>query len=100
MGSRDGSGLRVLQVSSFLRMEKCFRISFLLPFLLGGCGNGGSSNDIVANYMYLIEFPLGENLTRFMPDPPFHLFVFLPIAILLFFITYLPFYLKDRFFSQ
>ena len=59
-----------------------------------------SSNDIVANYMYLIEFPLGENLTRFMPDPPFHLFVFLPIAILLFFITYLPFYLKDRFFSQ
>ena len=59
-----------------------------------------SSNDTVANYMYLIEFPLGENLTRFMPDPPFHLFVFLPIAILLFFITYLPFYLKDRFFSQ
>ena len=48
MGSRDGSGLRVLQVSSFLRMEKCFRIFFLLPFLLGGCGNGGSSNDIVA----------------------------------------------------
>lgn len=58
------------------------------------------SNDTVANYMYLIEFPLGENLTRFMPDPPFHLFIFLPIAILLFFITYLPFYLKDRFFSQ
>ena len=29
-------------------MEKCFRIFFLLPFLLGGCGNGGSSNDIVA----------------------------------------------------
>ncbi len=58
------------------------------------------SNNTVANYMYLMEFPLGENLTRFMPDPPFHLFVFLPIAILLFFITYLPFYLKDRFFSQ
>jgi len=58
------------------------------------------SNDIAANYMYLIEFPLGENLTRFMPDPPFHLFIFLPIAILLFFITYLPFYLKERFFSQ
>ena len=58
------------------------------------------TNDSVANYMYLIEFPLGENLTRFMPDPPFHLFIFLPIAILLFFITYLPFYLKERFFSQ
>ena len=58
------------------------------------------SNDTVSNYMYLIEFPLGDNLTKFMPDPPFHLFIFLPIAILLFFITYLPFYLKERFFSH
>ena len=57
------------------------------------------SKNTVANYMYLIEFPLGENLTRFMPDPPFHVLIFIPIALLLFSITYLPFYIKDRFYS-
>tara|TARA_Y200000002_G_scaffold190079_1_gene156824 strand:- start:670 stop:1395 length:726 start_codon:yes stop_codon:yes gene_type:complete len=58
------------------------------------------STDVKANYMYLIEFPLGENLTAFMPDPPLHLLIFVPIALLLFSITYLPFYLRERFFSH
>ena len=52
-----------------------------------------------ANYWYLIDFPLGENITRFMPDPPFHVLVFMTIALTLFLLTYLPFYLKDKFFS-
>ena len=67
-----------------------FSINLLINFL---------SKNTVANYMYLIEFPLGENLTRFMPDPPFHVLIFIPIALLLFSITYLPFYIKDRFYS-
>jgi hypothetical integral membrane protein (TIGR02206 family) len=67
-----------------------FSINLLINFL---------SKNIVANYMYLIEFPLGENLTRFMPDPPFHVLIFIPIALLLFSITYLPFYFKDKFYS-
>ena len=67
-----------------------FSINLLINFL---------SKNTVANYMYLIEFPLGENLTRFMPDPPFHVLIFIPIALLLFSITYLPFYFKDRFYS-
>ena len=50
--------------------------------------------------MYLLEFPLSENLTVFMPDPTLHLLFFIPIALLLFSITYLPFYLNERFFSQ
>ena len=67
-----------------------FSINLLINFL---------SKNTVANYMYLIEFPLGENLTRFMPDPPFHVLMFIPIALLLFSITYLPFYFKDKFYS-
>ena len=67
-----------------------FSINLLINFL---------SKNTVANYMYLIEFPLGENLTRFMPDPPFHVLIFIPIALLLFSITYLPFYFKDKFYS-
>ena len=57
------------------------------------------SKNTVANYMYLVEFPLGEILTRFMPDPPFRVLIFIPIALLLFSITYLPFYFKDKFYS-
>ena len=49
-----------------------------------------------ANYWYLIEFPLGDNITRFMPEPPFHIFVFMLVALILFFLTYLPFYIKDK----
>lgn len=49
-----------------------------------------------ANYWYLIEFPLGDNITRFMPEPPFHILVFMVIALILFIFTYLPFYIKDK----
>ncbi len=58
------------------------------------------TKETTANYWYMMEFPLGENLTQYMPDPPLHMFFFMPIALALFTITYLPFYLRDKFFSH
>ena len=49
-----------------------------------------------ANYWYLMEFPLGANLTAFMPEPPAHIPVFASIGLILFGLIYLPFFIYDK----
>ena len=49
-----------------------------------------------ANYWYLMEFPIGANLTAFMPEPPAHIPVFAIIGLILFGLIYLPFFIYDK----
>lgn len=79
------------QLKNFLKMA-VITILLLIPmyginFLIGG----------EANYWYLMERPDGESLMDLMPDPPFHMLGVAPLALIVFFITYLPFLFWDKF---
>ncbi len=49
-----------------------------------------------ANFWYLLDKPDSDTIMNFFPDPPFHILVTIPIAICLFYIIYLPFWIKDK----
>ena len=49
-----------------------------------------------ANYWYLAKKPDGESLFDLFPDPPFHLLITTPIALIMFYLLYIPFYFMDR----
>ena len=49
-----------------------------------------------ANYWYLMQKPAGASLMDMFPEPPFHLLYTTPIAISLFCLIYLPYFIKDR----
>jgi len=49
-----------------------------------------------ANYWYLVDRPVEGTLMDYFPDPPLHLIGTIPLAILLFYIAYLPLKIKDR----
>ena len=49
-----------------------------------------------ANFWYLMSKPAGTSLMDMFPEPPYHLLVTTPIAIALFYLIYLPYFIKDR----
>ena len=49
-----------------------------------------------ANYWYLMQKPAGASLMDMFPEPPFHLLYTTPIAISIFCLIYLPYFIKDR----
>ena len=49
-----------------------------------------------ANYWYLLERPVDGTLLDYFPDPPFHLIGTIPLAAFLFYVAYLPLFIKDR----
>jgi hypothetical integral membrane protein (TIGR02206 family) len=49
-----------------------------------------------ANYWFLVEKPIGDNITSFMRAEPFHIIDLYGLAIILVYLIYLPYYLKDR----
>ena len=49
------------------------------------------------NYWFLAEKPIGNNITSFMRAEPFHIIDLYMAAILICYLMYLPYYLKDRF---
>ena len=49
-----------------------------------------------ANYWFLVEKPIGDNITSFMRSEPFHIIDLYGLAIILVYLIYLPYYLKDR----
>ena len=49
-----------------------------------------------ANFWYLMTKPAGASLMDMFPEPPYHLIVTTPIAIAVFYLIYLPYFLKDR----
>jgi uncharacterized membrane protein YwaF len=40
--------------------------------------------------------PAGASLMDMFPEPPYHLLVTTPIAIALFYLIYIPYFIKDR----
>ncbi|MDE0790041.1 MAG: TIGR02206 family membrane protein [Woeseiaceae bacterium] len=72
---------RVLIFASFL-----LAIMYLVNYLLGP----------PANYWYLAEKPIGDNITSFMRPEPFHVIDLYALAVILVYLMYSPYYLKDR----
>jgi hypothetical integral membrane protein (TIGR02206 family) len=50
-----------------------------------------------ANYWYLMEKPKGDSLLNMFPEPPLHVLFTTPLAVGIFYIIYLPFFIKDKF---
>ena len=72
--------------------------STILDLILGLIDpiKGENVNDL-ANYWYLMDTPAGESLMDLMPSPPYHMLGVIPLAVVVFFITYLPFLFWDKF---
>ena len=50
-----------------------------------------------ANFWYLKDKPNGDTIINFFPSAPFHILGLIPAAILAFYLTYLPYQLKNKF---
>ena len=61
-------------------------ITYLINYILGE----------PANFWYLMQKPAGASLMDAFPEPPYHLLVTTPLAILMFCLIYIPYYVKDR----
>ena len=49
-----------------------------------------------ANYWFMMQRPAGQSIVDLMPDPPFHYIFFIILGVLMFYIIYFPFYLRDK----
>ena len=49
-----------------------------------------------ANYWFIVEKPIGANVTSFMRPAPFHMIDIWLLAVAVCYLIYLPYYLKDR----
>tara|TARA_Y100000739_G_scaffold221487_1_gene222019 strand:+ start:3148 stop:3849 length:702 start_codon:yes stop_codon:yes gene_type:complete len=75
--------LKVVGITLFILLP----IVYLLNLLLGA----------PANFWYLMAKPAGASLMDGMLDPPFHLLQTAPLAIAMFYLIYLPYFIKDNF---
>ena len=60
-------------------------ITYLINYILGE----------PANFWYLMQKPAGASLMDAFPEPPYHLLVTTPLAILMFCLIYIPYFVKD-----
>ena len=49
-----------------------------------------------ANYWFLMEKPIGDNVTAFMRPAPFHMIDRYLLAVIVCYLIYMPYYFKDR----
>ena len=49
-----------------------------------------------ANYWYVMEKPPGLNVTGFMRDAPFHMIDIYILAVIVCYLIYLPYFIKDK----
>jgi hypothetical integral membrane protein (TIGR02206 family) len=61
-------------------------ITYLINYILGE----------PANFWYLMQKPAGASLMDAFPEPPYHLLVVTPLAIFMFCLIYIPYFVKDR----
>lgn len=78
-------------LQNFWRMA-VITILLLIPIYAVNILIGGD-----ANYWYLMDKPAGDSLAVFMPEAPYHILGIAPLALIVFFITYVPFLLWDKF---
>ena len=74
--------LKVSAITAFILLP----IVYIINILLGE----------PANFWYLVAKPDGASLMDMFPDPPYHLLYTTPIAIAVFYLIYLPYFIKDR----
>jgi len=72
---------RVLKVSIYVML-----IILPLNYIIGG----------EANYFYLRFPPVSGSLMDFLPAPPLHIPFFVVLAYVVFWLVYLPYYIKDK----
>ena len=72
---------RVLIFGTFL-----LGVMYVVNYLLGA----------PANYWFLMEKPIGDNVTAFMRPAPFHMIDIYLLAIIVCYLIYLPYFLRDR----
>jgi len=53
-----------------------------------------------ANYWYLGARPEGTSILDFFPDPPLHIPLVMALGVIMFFLLYLPYWIKDGGFSK
>ena len=73
---------RVLFVLSILLL-----LMYPINFILGS----------PANYWYVMEKPPGLNVTGFMRDAPYHMIDIYILAVIVCYLIYLPYFIKDKF---
>ena len=92
-----GVGLPVFVLKERLKFEDFLSVTMItfamtaLIFVLNHLLGEG------ANFWYLKDKPDGDTIINFFPSAPFHILGLIPAAILAFYLTYLPYELKDRF---
>ena len=50
-----------------------------------------------ANYWFLVEKPIGDNVTNFMRPEPFHIIDIYVLAVIVCYLMYIPYFLRDKF---
>ena len=71
-------------LTDLLQIPSLLLFTYLMNYLLG------------TNYWFLVEKPVGNNITTLMRPEPFHIIDLYIVALLVCYSMYLPFYLKDR----
>lgn len=72
---------RVLIFGTFL-----LGVMYVVNYLLGA----------PANYWFIMEKPIGDNVTAFMRPAPFHMIDIYLLAIIVCYLIYVPYFLRDR----
>lgn len=72
---------KVLIFTTFLLI-----VMYLVNYLLGA----------PANYWFIMEKPIGNNVTNFMRPAPFHMIDIYILAVAICYLMYLPYFFKDR----
>ena len=88
--------LRETHQVTFLTLFVLLPAIYLANFILGEIPPGSASEQLITNYWYLMAKPDGASLLDFFPDPPFHILVVIPITIGIFYLIYLPYFIKDK----
>ena len=65
-------------------------VVYLINVIVGG------EPGFEANLWYLMKAPAGDSLMNFFPNPPFHIIPLFPIVMLVFYILYLPYKVKNN----
>ncbi len=65
-------------------------VMYLVNYLLGP----------PANYWFLVEKPIGDNVTNFMRAEPYHMIDIYILAVTICYLMYLPYFVKDKYTKQ
>ena len=65
-------------------------VVYLINVIVGG------EPGFEANLWYLMKAPAGDSLMNFFPNPPLHIIPLFPIVMLVFYILYLPYKVKNN----